>query len=93
MDKANENQITPTANTSTLNTSEIDSSSSTRQEDSSLSLESLETNKSRTLDSSPQHSLTALMDKIHSLQGEINRLRTVVNKLVTHNLHPTVSLL
>ena len=84
MDKANENQTIPTANTSTQNTdSEIDSSSSTRQEDSSLSLESLETNKSRTLDSSPQHSITALMDKIHSLQGEINTLRTVVNKLVT----------
>ena len=83
MDKSNENQITPTANASTQNTSEIDSSSSTRQEYSSLSLESLETNKSRTLDSSPQHSITALMDKIHSLQGEINMLRTVVNKLVT----------
>ena len=60
MDKANENQTIPTANTSTQNIdSEIDSSSSTRQEDSSLSLESLETNKSRTLDSSPQHSITA----------------------------------
>ena len=82
VDQTNASLTTNTVNSVTqLATGEIDTSA--HQKDSSLPHEIQGMNNTGNVDPSPQQSITALMDKIHSLQGEINVLRTEVNKLVT----------
>ena len=70
-----EESVTPRA------TGKMDSSS-THQGDNTLPNEMIVINDSRASDIPLQQNITALIDKIHSLQRDMNTLRTEVNKLV-----------